>query len=210
MTNITLLDYQLIEDTFSRPMYYANVHSFALLDRLNSASEILTDEDSQSKIKILTDGIKNSDGNIAKTVFVEEHLDLFKDLNDRIFEAKCIKINAQKGTAMDYQTFVEQLNEKELISKIEKALESHVNIFVDSEEDSSVTNRFNVKITIVTEKMDRFFNSEEVYLFKVDLDYEDVYEDAEVSIPINVDQMMRLVKMAEVIDKHFMQAFEGE
>lgn len=111
---------------------------------------------------------------------------------------------------MDYQTFVEQLNEKELISKIEKALESHVNIFVDSEEDSSVTNRFNVKITIVTEKMDRFFNSEEVYLFKVDLDYEDVYEDAEVSIPINVDQMMRLVKMAEVIDKHFMQAFEGE
>lgn len=111
---------------------------------------------------------------------------------------------------MNYQTFVKQLNEKELIAKIEKALESHVDIFVDVEEDSSVTNRFNVKITIVTEKMDRFFNSEEVYRFKVDLDYEDVYEDAEVSIPIDVDQMIRLVKMAEVIDKHFMQAFEGE
>ena len=63
---------------------------------------------------------------------------------------------------MDYQTFVERLNSKELISKIEKALECHVDIFVDVEEDSSVTNRFNVKITIVTEKMDRFFNSEEV------------------------------------------------
>ena len=111
---------------------------------------------------------------------------------------------------MDYQTFVKQLNEKELISKIENALECYVDIFVDVEEDSSVTNRFNVKITIVTEKMDRFFNSEEVYLFKVDLDHNDVYEDAEVSIPIDVDQMIRLVKMTEVIDKHFMHAFEGE
>ena len=111
---------------------------------------------------------------------------------------------------MNYQTFVNQLNEKELISKIENALECHVDIFVDVEEDSSVTNRFNVKITIVTEKIDRFFNSEEVYLFKVDLDHEDVYEDAEVSIPIDIDQMTRLVKMAEVIDQHFMQAFEGE
>ena len=111
---------------------------------------------------------------------------------------------------MDYQTFVKQLNEKELISKIEKALESHVDIFVDVEEDSSVTNRFNVKITIITEKMDRFFNSEKVYLFRVDLDHEDVYEDAEVSIPIDNDQVLRLVKMNKVIDKHFMQAFEGE
>lgn len=111
---------------------------------------------------------------------------------------------------MDYQTFVKQLNEKELISKIEKALECHVDIFVDVEEDSSVTNRFNVKITIVTEKMDRFYNSEEVYLFRVDLDHEDVYENAQASIPIDVDQMIRLVKMAEVIDQHFIQVFEGE
>ena len=111
---------------------------------------------------------------------------------------------------MDYQTFVERLNEKELISKIEKALECHVDIFVDVEEDSSVTNRFNVKITIVTEKMDRFFNSEEVYLFKVDLNHEDVYEDAEVSIPIDIDQILRLAKMSDVIDNHFMKSFEGE
>lgn len=111
---------------------------------------------------------------------------------------------------MDYQTFVNQLNEKELISKIEESLNCRVDVFVDVKEDLSVTNRFNVKITIFTEKMDRFFNSEEVYLFKVDLDHEDVYEDAEVSIPIDIDQMTRLVKMAEVIDQHFMQAFEGE
>lgn len=111
---------------------------------------------------------------------------------------------------MNYQTFVDKLNETELISKIEKALECHVDVFVDVKEDSSVTNRFNVKITIVTEKMDRFFNREEVYLFKVDLDHEDVYEDAEVSIPIDVDQMLRLVKMGDVIDNHFMKSFEGE
>ena len=111
---------------------------------------------------------------------------------------------------MDYQTFVERLNEKDLISKIKKALECHVDIFVDVKEDSSVTNRFNVKITIVTEKMDRFFNSEEVYLFKVDLDHEDVYEDAEVSIPIDIDQILRLAKMSDVIESHFIDVFDGE
>ena len=108
---------------------------------------------------------------------------------------------------MDYQTFVKRLNEKELISKIEESIESNVDIFVDVEEDSSVTNRFNVKITIVTEKMDRFFNSEEKYLFKVDLDHEDVYEDAEVSIPIDIDQILRLAKMSDAIDSHFEEVF---
>ena len=108
---------------------------------------------------------------------------------------------------MDYQTFVERLNEKELIAKIEESLQSNVDIFVDVEEDSSVTNRFNVKITIVTEKMDRFFNSEEVYLFKVDLDYDDEYEDAEVSIPIDIDQILRLAKMSDAIESHFVEVF---
>ena len=111
---------------------------------------------------------------------------------------------------MNYQNFVERLNEKDLISKIEKALECHVDIFVDVKEDSSVTNRFNVKITIVTEKMDRFFNSEEVYLFKVDLDHENVYEDAEVSIPIDIDQILRLAKMSDAIESHFIDVFDGE
>lgn len=108
---------------------------------------------------------------------------------------------------MDCQTFVERLNSKELISKIEKALECHVDILVDVEEDSSITNRFNVKITIVTEKMDRFFNSEEVYLFEVDLDHEDVYENAQVSIPIDNDHILRLAKMGEAIKSYFMTHF---
>ena len=111
---------------------------------------------------------------------------------------------------MDYQTFVQKLNAKELISKIEESLQSNLDIFIDVEEDKSVTNRFNVKITIVTEKMDRFYNSDEVYLFKVDLDYNDIYEDAEVSIKIDVEQMIRLVKMADAIETHFMNSFEGE
>lgn len=94
MTDFTLLDYQLIEDAFDRPIYYANGRVSTLLVRLISASEILTDEDSLSKIKILTDGLKNSDGNVVRTVFVEEHLDLFRDLNDRVTKAKCVKINS--------------------------------------------------------------------------------------------------------------------
>ena len=111
---------------------------------------------------------------------------------------------------MDYQTFVDQLNEKELISKIENALKYHVDVFVDVEEDSSVTNRFNVKITIVTERMAKFFADEEEYLFKVDLDENDRYVDSEVSIPIDYDQMLRLVKMGEAIKSHFMTHFKGE
>lgn len=67
-----------------------------------------------------------------------------------------------------------------------------------------------MKITIVTERMMKFYNDEEIYLFKVDLDYNDIYEDAEVTIPINYDQILRLAKMSDVIEQHFMNAFEGE
>ena len=61
---------------------------------------------------------------------------------------------------MDYQTFVDKLNEKEFIKTIEDALGYNVDVFVNVEEDLSVTNRFDVMITIVVEKMHKFFNSE--------------------------------------------------
>lgn len=92
---------------------------------------------------------------------------------------------------MNYQTFVDKLNEKELIEIIERALKYNVDVFVDVKEDYSVTNRFNVTITLVIEEMAKFFSKEENYLFKVDLDYNDVYEDSEVTIPIDYDQMLR-------------------
>ena len=111
---------------------------------------------------------------------------------------------------MDYRTFVEKLNEKELIKTIENALGYNVDVFVNVEEDSSVTNRFNVTITLIVEKMDKFFNSEEKYLFKVDLDYNDIYEDVEVSIPLYKDQMTHLVKIGEAVDDYLMEVFDGE
>lgn len=111
---------------------------------------------------------------------------------------------------MDYRTFIEKLNEKELIKTIENALGYNVDVSVYVEEDYSVTNRFNVTVTLVVEKMHKFFNSEEKYLFKVDLDYDDIYEDAEVSIPLDKDQMHRVVEMVESIEKYFMKVFDGE
>ena len=111
---------------------------------------------------------------------------------------------------MDYQTFVEKLNEKEFIKTIEDALGYDVDVSVYVEEDSSVTNRFDVTVTLVVEKMHKFFNSEEKYLFKVDLDYDDVYEDAEVLIPLDRDQMRRIVEIVESIEKYFMKVFDGE
>lgn len=111
---------------------------------------------------------------------------------------------------MDYQTFMEKLNEEELIKTIEDVLGYNVDVFVYVGKDPSVPNRFDVVITLVAEKMHKFYNSEEKYRFTVDLDYNGVYENAEVTIPIDKDQMLRLVKMGEAIEKHFMRSFEGE
>ena len=111
---------------------------------------------------------------------------------------------------MDYQTFIEKLNEEELVKTIENALGYDVDVFVYVRKDTSVPNRFDVMITMIVEKMHKFFNSEEKYLFKVDLDYDDIYEDAEVSIPLDKDQMRRTVEMVESIEKYFMKVFDGE
>lgn len=119
--------------------------------------------------------------------------------------------NIDKGIIiMDYQTFADKLNEKEFIKTIENALGYNVDVFVNVEEDLSVTNRFDVMITMVVEKMHKFFNSEEKYLLKVDLDYDDIYEDAELSMPFDKDQMRRFLEMGEAIEKYFMEVFDGE
>lgn len=111
---------------------------------------------------------------------------------------------------MDYQTFMEKLNEEELIKTIEDVLGYNVDVFVYVGKDPSVPNRFDVVITLVVEKMHKFYNSEEKYRFTVDLDYNGVYEDAEVSIPMDKDMMKRLVEMSEAIEKYFMEVFDGE
>lgn len=110
---------------------------------------------------------------------------------------------------MNYQAFVDKLNKKELICKIEESLQSNLDIFVDVEE-SSVANQFDVKITIVTEKMDRFYNSEEVYLFKVSLDENDKFVDAEVSFKLDGDTMIRIYTMSDMIENYFIRSFKGE
>lgn len=105
---------------------------------------------------------------------------------------------------------MEKLNEEELIKTIEDVLGYNVDVFVYVGKDPSVPNRFDVMITIVVEKMHKFFNSEEKYLLKVDLDYDDVYEDAELSMPFDKDQMRRFLEMGEAIEKYFMEVFDGE
>ena len=111
---------------------------------------------------------------------------------------------------IDYQTFMEKLNEEELIKTIEDALRYNVDVFVYVGKDPSVPNRFDVVITLVVEKMHKFYNSEEKYRFTVDLDYDDAYEDAELSMPFDKDQMRRFLEMGEAIEKYFMEVFDGE
>lgn len=111
---------------------------------------------------------------------------------------------------MNYQTFVDKLNEKEFIKTIEDALGYNVDVFVYVGKDPSVPNRFDVVITLVVEKMHKFYNSEEKYRLTVDLDYNGVYEDAELSMPFDKDQMRRFLEMGEAIEKYFMEVFDGE
>lgn len=54
--------------------------------------------------------------------------------------------------SMNFQTFEEKLNEKELIKTIEDALGYNVDVFVYVGKDTSVPNRFDVVITLVVEK----------------------------------------------------------
>ena len=84
MSTLNALDYKLISDTFSRPVYFANGFSYHLIDKLNKTSTILTDADSKEKINFLLKKLMNLDGNVAKTNFVETNKHLFFELRNRI------------------------------------------------------------------------------------------------------------------------------
>lgn len=84
MSKLNALDYKLISDTFSRPVYFANGFSYHLIDKLNKTSTILTDDDSKEKINFLVTKLMNLDGNVAKTNFVETNKHLFFELRNSI------------------------------------------------------------------------------------------------------------------------------
>lgn len=86
MTKLTTYQYNLIDDVFKRPMFYAISDSSRLIESLSYADQVLKDEASQSVINDLRDRLKSCDGAVDATMIVESEIDKFKDLLLRIYE----------------------------------------------------------------------------------------------------------------------------
>ena len=80
MNKLTTFQYNLIEDVFTRPMFYASSASSRLIEALSYSSRVLTDEESQRTIEDLCKRLMNCDGEVAKTMLVESKIDQFSDL----------------------------------------------------------------------------------------------------------------------------------
>lgn len=80
MDRLTTFQYNLIEDVFTRPMFYASSASSRLIEALSYAGRVLTDEESQRTIEDLCKRLMNCDGEVAKTMLAEANLDQFNDL----------------------------------------------------------------------------------------------------------------------------------
>lgn len=86
MTKLTTYQYNLIDDVFKRPMFYAISDSKRLIESLDYADQVLEDNQSQSIIKDLHDRLKSCDRAVDATMVVETEIDKFKDLLLRIYE----------------------------------------------------------------------------------------------------------------------------
>ena len=84
MNKLTTFQYNLIEDVFTRPMFYASSASSRLVEALSYSSQILTDEESQQTIEDLCKRLMNCDGEVAKTMLVESKIDQFNNLVTKI------------------------------------------------------------------------------------------------------------------------------
>lgn len=86
MTKLTTYQYNLIDDVFKRPMFYAISDSSRLIESLDYASQVLEDNQFQLIIKDLHDRLKSCDGAVDATMIVEAEIDKFKDLLSRIHD----------------------------------------------------------------------------------------------------------------------------
>lgn len=84
MNKLTTFQYNLIEDVFTRPMFYASSASSRLIEALSYSSRVLTDEESQRIIEDLCKQLMNCYGEVANTMLVESKIDQFSDLVAKI------------------------------------------------------------------------------------------------------------------------------
>lgn len=91
-TTFTNFDFQNVENTLAMPMRYANnsSHLLACLEK----SKLMLDETSQEKIDFLSKGLFNLDGEVKKSLFIEENMNIFSELKTRISDTYIKHLNA--------------------------------------------------------------------------------------------------------------------
>lgn len=97
----------------------------------------------------------------------------------------------------DYETLSKHVHQFNQLCKI-RHIDMRTDLIQNKDDNRAL-------LRLVEASDDTFLN-----IHFADLDYDDVYEDAELSMPFDKDQMRRFLEMREAIEKYFMEVFDGE
>ena len=88
---LTSFDFKSVESAFGMPMRYANnsSHLVACLEK----SKLMLDDIFQEKINFLLNGLFYADGEVKKSLFIEENMSVFFELKKCVYDAYIKSLN---------------------------------------------------------------------------------------------------------------------
>ena len=89
--DLTNFDFKSVESAFGMPMRYANnsSHLVACLEK----SKLMLDDIFQEKINFLLNGLFYADGEVKKSLFIEENMSVFFELKKCVYDAHIKSLN---------------------------------------------------------------------------------------------------------------------
>ena len=89
--DFTNFDFKSVESAFGMPMRYANnsSHLVACLEK----SKLMLDDIFQEKINFLLNGLFYADGEVKKSLFIEENMSVFFELKKCVYDAHIKSLN---------------------------------------------------------------------------------------------------------------------
>ena len=89
--DFTNFDFKSVESAFGMPMRYANnsSHLIACLEK----SKLMLDDIFQEKINFLLNGLFYADGELKKSLFIEENMSVFFELKKCVYDAHIKSLN---------------------------------------------------------------------------------------------------------------------
>ena len=109
---------------------------------------------------------------------------------------------------MNYQTFLETLNDEKLTEKIRNRLGENYDVTIETEENSD--NQFLLKISICFEPYAKSTYDRHDYSIRVHLNERDAFENAQVLIDLDFDRILILDRIASTVKYHLQDTFKGE